>query len=108
MPLNVASTDLSAVTTGTGAVHPNQGFVNWCLLTVWSAGVTAGQVVLEGSIDGSNWATLATRGFAASSNFADQVVTSLRLVRCRVSTTVVGGTVTAQVAATGPLPNDAS
>jgi hypothetical protein len=70
--------------------------------------VSAGTLVIEAGPDNSNWAVLATRSFAGSTNFADTVTTSLKYIRCRISVTVVGGTVTAWVAALGPIPNDAS
>jgi hypothetical protein len=98
--------DLNAATTGTGPSHETQGHGYHALFTVWSAGVSAGNVVLEGSPDGTNWTTLASRGFAVSSNFVDMAADSgatpknpvlVRFVRCRISTTVVGGTVTAWV-----------
>ncbi len=106
MANNVATMDLGAVTSGTGVVHINQGFTTWSLVTVWSSGVTAGTVVLEGSIDNSNFGVLATRAFQASATFVDSVSTAVKYVRVRVSATVVGGTVSAGVGALGPLPND--
>jgi len=108
VPLNVAVMDLSGVTTGTGAVHQNQGFNVWSMQTTWSAGVNAGTMVLEGSVDGTNFGVLATRTFSASSTFIDTATTSCKFIRLRVSVTVTGGTVSAGVGATGPLPNDAS
>jgi hypothetical protein len=110
MPFNVNALDLSAVTTGTGASHVNQGFNTWTLFTQWNGAVSAGTIVLEGSPDNgvSGWAVLATRTFAASTNFADTVSTSLKYIRCRISVTVAGGNLTAWIAALGPLPNDAS
>ncbi len=106
MANNVASMDLSAVTSGTGTVHLNQGFTTWSLVTVWSSGVTAGTVVLEGSIDNANWGQLASRAFQASTAFVDTVTTAVKYVRVRVNVTVTGGTVSAGVGALGPLPND--
>ncbi len=115
MGVNHNDKDLNAVTSGTGATHDTLGLVNHALFTIWSAGVTAGVVVLEGSPDQTNWTTLASRSFAVSSNFVDiakdsgatpATVVSIRFIRCRVSTTVVGGTVTAWVTSSGPLPND--
>jgi hypothetical protein len=116
MALNHNDKDLNAVTSGTGSVHDTQGPVNHALITIWSPGCSAGNVVLEGSPDQTNWITLATRGFAVSSNFVDVAkdsgatpapVVAIRYLRCRISTTVVGGTVTAWVVSSGPLPNDA-
>jgi hypothetical protein len=116
MPLNHNDKDLTAVTTGTGPTHDTQGFLHHSLFTAWSAGVGAGVVVLEGSPDGVTWVTLASRSFAVSTNFVDMArdsnatpvpVVAIKYVRARVSTTVTGGTVTAWVTSTGPLPNDA-
>jgi hypothetical protein len=98
--------DLNAATTGTGPSHDTQGHGYHALFTIWSAGVSAGQVLLEGSCDGQAWTQLASRSFAASSNFVDMAGDSnatpknpvlVRFVRCRISTTVAGGTVTAWV-----------
>jgi hypothetical protein len=116
MAVNHNDNDLSLVTAGTGPKHETQGMLFHGLFTIWSPGVSAGVVVLEGSPDGTNWTTLATRGFAVSSNFLDMAGDSaatpknpvaVKFVRCRVSTAVVGGTVTAWVTSVSTgLPND--
>jgi hypothetical protein len=100
--------DLSGVTAGTGAVHVNQGFSTWTMQSTFSAGVSAGTVVMEASIDGVNFGALATRTFAASTTFIDTATTSAKYVRVRISVTIAGGTASVGIAATGPLANDAS
>jgi hypothetical protein len=40
--------DLNAATSGTGPSHDTQGHGYHALFTIWSAGVSAGQVLLEG------------------------------------------------------------
>jgi hypothetical protein len=108
MPFNVSAMDLSGVTTGTGAVHINQGFNVWSMQTTFSAGVSAGTVVMEASIDGLNFGVLSSRTFAASTTFIDMATTSAKYLRVRISVSISGGTVSLGIAATGPLPNDAS
>ncbi len=71
---------------------------------------------MEGSPNGTNWTQLASRSFAVSSNFLDMAVDSaataktpvaVKYVRCRISTAVVGGTVSAWVTSVSTgLPND--
>lgn len=66
------------------------------VVAVTSAGVSAGGVQLQGSLDGTNWYPLgAALPCAAASTVFQQAVTAIpsRFVRANISTTVVGGTV---------------
>jgi hypothetical protein len=65
-----------------------------------SAGVSAGTVVLEGSLDGTNYVSL---GSSISTTAATTTYTAaaasvfVRYVRCRVSVAITGGTISAWV-----------
>lgn len=65
------------------------------------AGVSAGSVQMEGSIDGTNWFSLgsAVNTNAASTVFAPVIVTgtAVRYVRASIATGITGGTITAVV-----------
>lgn len=66
-----------------------------------SAGVSAGAVQLQGSLDGTNWFSLgsAVSTTTASTVFAPVVETGayVRYVRAAVTTAITGGTVSATV-----------
>ena len=69
-----------------------------------SAGVSAGDVQLEGSLDGTNWYSLgsAVSTSAASTTTAAVVTDQLfRYVRAAVTTAITGGTVTVSVGVSG-------
>lgn len=69
-----------------------------------SSGVSAGDVQLEGSLDGANWYALgsAVSTSTASSTSATVVTDSLfRYVRAAVTTAITGGTVTVSVGVSG-------
>lgn len=90
---------LSAATTGTGTVVSvgNSTQVGWSV--IWSAGVSAGQVIVETADSptyAGTWAPLDTQNFAANAMAVGTRTGPLRFVRARVSTNVVGGTVTVQ------------
>lgn len=67
----------------------------------WSAGVTAGAVVLEHSSTptySGSWSLVDTSNFAASSRLSSgRIKSQLGFVRARVSTTLTGGTVTVRI-----------
>ena len=68
-----------------------------------SAGVSAGSVQLQGSLDGVNWFDLGTAVStdAASETFAPVVVSTpqpVQYLRAVIATVITGGTVTALVA----------
>lgn len=87
-------------TTGAGTALDNNGScANHTLVTVASAGVAAGAVQLQGSIDNVNWANLGSPvTLTASTVQTASVVAAFQFVRANVSTTVTGGTVAAWVA----------
>jgi hypothetical protein len=70
-----------------------------------SAGVSAGSVQLQGSLDGTNWYSLgsAVSTSSASTVFTPVVVSSAysRYVRANVATGITGGTITALVGLSG-------
>jgi hypothetical protein len=69
-----------------------------------SAGVSAGSVVFEGSLDIVSWFPI---GSAVTTSSASTVYTAVeigvyaRYVRCRIATAVTGGTITSTVAVSG-------
>jgi hypothetical protein len=70
-----------------------------------SAGVSAGSVQLQGSLDGTNWFNL---GSAMSTSTASTVFTPVvetdifvRFIRANIATAITGGTVTAVVGLSG-------
>lgn len=74
-----------------------------CTVTT-SSGVTAGSVVLEGSLDGTNYVTLgsAVTTSAASTTYTVAATNVfMRFVRARVATAITGGTVSAWVGLNG-------
>lgn len=97
-------TSLNAVTTGTGTVVSctNAIQVGWSV--IWSAGVSSGVVVIEAansSTYSGTWAQIDQLDFAAAPG-ANSMVTGtypgpFQFVRARVTTNVVGGTVTATI-----------
>lgn len=69
-------------------------------VVIAGAGVSAGVVTLEGSLDNTNWYTVATTAaLAAPGVFVATATVPARYLRARVSTATVGGNITAQVAA---------
>lgn len=64
----------------------------------WSAGVTAGQVVVETASDETytgTWSNLATINFTADKEDSAAITGAYAAVRVRISIALVGGTVTA-------------
>lgn len=71
-------------------------------VVVAGAGISAGVVDLEGSLDGVNWYKVASSAaLAAPGVYTITGTVPCQWVRCRVSTATVGGNVTAQVGAGG-------
>lgn len=93
----LSANNLSAVTTGTGngVALPGGLLVREVTMVVrGSAGISAGAVQLEATIDGTNWFAVGAAVTAvASTNVGQTATVTARAVRTRVSTTVVGGTV---------------
>jgi hypothetical protein len=98
-------TNLSALNTA-GAVQDGGTLHANAIMQVTSgAGVSAGSVQLQGSVDGTNWFNLgtATNTNAASTVFAPVVVTgtAVRYVRAFIATGITGGTISAIVGMSG-------
>lgn len=88
-------------TTGAGTGLDNGGScANHTLVTISSAGISAGAVQLQGSVDNVNWANIGTPlTLTASTVQATNATGSpFQFVRANVSTGVTGGTVAAWVA----------
>jgi hypothetical protein len=87
-------------TTGSGNQLDNSSVLaNHTLVTISSAGISAGAVQLQGSLDNLNWANLGTPITLTASTVQTVSVTGapFRFVRANVSTNVTGGTVSAWV-----------
>lgn len=72
--------------------------------TTTSAGVSAGNVQLQGSLDGTNWFNLGSALSTTSASTTTQTVVSsayARFIRAAITATITGGTVTVSVAASG-------
>ena len=88
-------------TTGAGSQLDNSGvFANHTLVTITTAGITAGAVQLQGSLDNINWVNLGTPITLTASSVQTASVANapFQWVRANVSTTVTGGSVAAWVA----------
>lgn len=109
-----SGTTLSAATSGQGtAIDFGSASSSATFQVVTTAGITAGAVQFMGSIDGTTFTPLptATSFGGAGSNANPYTLTAngsamfhynglaVRYLRCDVSTTVTGGTVTVKVAA---------
>lgn len=97
-------TSLNAVTTGTGTSVSTSSAIQIGYSVIWSAGVSAGVVVIEAANSSSyagTWAQIDSLDFAAAPA-ANSMVTGtypgpLQFTRCRVTTTVSGGTATCTI-----------
>lgn len=96
-----AIASLTAVATGTGTVLDGGVLHTAPVLGVTAgAGVSAGVVLLEGSLDGTNWFSMGATNSVTTSAPGTTVVQSsntARFLRARITTPIVGGTVTALV-----------
>lgn len=95
---------LTAATTGTGTgIEVNQAGQRIVAYLIWSSGCSAGTVVLEGALDRTNtdtWQTIDTFAWtAASKEDIRSYDESYQVVRFRVTSNVVGGTITAKIQA---------
>jgi hypothetical protein len=97
-------TTLNAATTGTGTALATNNAVQVGWAVIWSADVTAGEVVIEAAMTkdyAGTWAELDRQAFGdAPSDNAVMMGTypgPLPFVRARVTTTVTDGTVTVQL-----------
>lgn len=99
----VSLSAVSAVGAGTaldGAVVRSTAVMS----TTTSAGVSAGAVQLQGSLDGAHWFNLGSPTSTTAASTTTQTVVSsafARYVRAAVTTAVTGGTVTASVGVAG-------
>jgi hypothetical protein len=97
---------LTAVS-ATGAGTALDGLVvraNAVATVTTSTGVSAGSVVLEGSLDGVNYVTLGSAVTTSAASTTSTVVATnafVRFVRARVATAITGGTVSASVGLSG-------
>lgn len=72
--------------------------------TTSSAGVSAGAVQLQGSLDGTAWFNLGSAVTTSAASTTTQTVVSsayARYFRAAITTAITGGTVTVSVGATG-------
>jgi hypothetical protein len=96
---------LTAVTTGSGtALDGGVARANAVATFTTSSGVSAGACQLFGSLDGVNYVALGSPVTTASASTTyTQVVQNafVRYVRAQVTTTIVGGSVSASVALNG-------
>jgi hypothetical protein len=92
----------SALNTVGAVIDAGEIRANSVLVVTSNAGVTAGAVQLQGSIDTVNWFNLgaAVTTNAASTTFPPVAVAAspVRALRAKITTAVVGGTVSAAVA----------
>jgi hypothetical protein len=92
---------VSAVSNGTG-VDGGVMRLNHSMAVTTSAGVSAGVVQIQGSLDGTNWFNMPTTSSvttnAASTTFlVTPPACPARFVRAAITTTITGGTITAVV-----------
>jgi hypothetical protein len=74
--------------------------LNAVLAVTTSAGVSAGAVQLQGSLDGTNWFNLGSAVTTTTASTTTQVTSTTALVRylrASITTTITGGTITAVV-----------
>ncbi|TPG31757.1 hypothetical protein [Mycolicibacterium hodleri] len=74
------------------------------LVVTTSAGVSAGSVQLQGSLDNVNWYSLGSAVTTSAASTTTQVVVASaysRFVRANVATAITGGTVAASVGLSG-------
>ncbi|HZY60578.1 MAG TPA: hypothetical protein VFE56_12500 [Candidatus Binataceae bacterium] len=77
---------------------------NAVMVVTTSAGVSAGSVRLQGSLDGTNWFSLGSAVSTTAASTTTQVVVTgayARYVRANVATAITGGTVAASVGVSG-------
>jgi hypothetical protein len=91
--------------TGPGSVLDGLAVrANAVMVVTTSAGVSAGSVQLQGSLDNSNWFNLGSAVSTTAASTTTQVVVTgayARYVRANVATAITGGTVAASVGVSG-------
>lgn len=97
-------TSLSGVTTGTGTAITASNSVQVGWTVIWSAGVSAGEVVIEAANTSNysgTWSEIDRQNFtaapAANSTIIGTYPGPFQFVRARVTTNVSGGTVTVTI-----------
>lgn len=91
---------LSIATTGTGKAIPTGGAERIKAQAVWTAGCSAGEIVLEGAHQADyagTWAEIDKFTFLNDGMKSYSYNESYEFCRFRVTTNVVGGTVTASI-----------
>jgi hypothetical protein len=77
---------------------------NAVMVVTTSAGVSAGSVQMQGSLDGTNWFSIGspvTTSAASTTTVATSTSAFARFVRAVIATTITGGTVTVSVGLSG-------
>jgi hypothetical protein len=106
MGMSPAPSLTNASATGPGTALDGLSVRSTAVMVVSSgAGVSAGSVQMQGSLDGTNWYNLgsAVSTTTASTVFAPVIVnaTAARFVRASIATAITGGTVSATVGLSG-------
>ena len=95
----------SKSTTGAGTALDGLAVrANAVMVVTSSAGVSAGSVALQGSLDNVNWFSLGSAVTTSAASTTTPVVVTgayARYVRANVATAITGGTVTASVGVSG-------
>jgi hypothetical protein len=74
------------------------------MVVTTSAGVSAGSVQAQGSLDGTNWYSVGSAVTTSAASTTTTVVvtnTPARFIQAVIATTITGGTVSASVALSG-------
>lgn len=94
--------NLNGVATGTGADVHLQYHTTTTMIVATSAGVSAGVVALQVSMDGLIWFTAGTvTTNAANATFAVTTIGAWSHARASITTNITGGTITADLSAVG-------
>lgn len=79
-------------------------YLNTVVVVVATAALTAGTLLLEGSLDGNNWYQISTLTATTITGAGVTVYTATipaRYVRSRISVAITGGTITTLIGAAG-------
>jgi hypothetical protein len=108
MTFNVNSKELAVQSAvQNGSTRDTRAFPYISMSTVSNGTTSSGVIQLQGSADGTNWYTLATRTLTVAGSFNDAVTGAHRFVRVAITTVVGGGgTVDVWLTMLGPIPND--
>jgi hypothetical protein len=100
----IASLTAVSATGGGTALDGLAGRTTAVIAVTTSAGVSAGSVALQGSLDGTNWYALGSAVTTSAASTTTAVIvtgTAARFVRANAATTITGGTVSASVGLSG-------